>query len=214
LLCGNARRIAFGVEMRMKSVLAALVVVAATLGTASGAHAQSRLGPYVWQGPYVGANLGYQWSSISANPTRPNGFIGGVQAGYNWQSQQFVFGAETDLQFSGADDTFAPWKFSNPWFGTLRGRAGFLLNNNTLFYATAGLAYGSLHAQNAATGVSETKVHPGWTVGIGAEMALTGNWSAKIEYLYINLYDRAYAATGANNGMDASVLRMGVNFRF
>ncbi len=91
---------------------------------------------------------------------------------------------------------------------------GFLLNNNTLFYATAGLAYGSLRAQSTLTGVTESKIHPGWAVGIGAEMALTGNWTAKIEYLYVNLYDRGYALTGANNGMDASVLRMGVNYRF
>ena len=50
--------------------------------------------------------------------------LGGVQAGYNVQYSQFVFGGETDLQVSGANDTFAPWKFSNPWFGTLRARAG------------------------------------------------------------------------------------------
>lgn len=199
----------------MKSTFKAFLGAAAiTLGAASGVRAQSPLGGYFWQGPYVGANLGYQWSSISNNPTRPNGFTGGIQAGYNWQAQQFVFGAETDLQLSGADDVFAPWKFSNPWFGTLRGRAGFLLNNNTLFYATAGLAYGSLRAQSTVTGVTETRIHPGIAVGIGAEMALTGNWSAKIEYLYVNLYDRGYSLTGVNNGMDASVLRMGVNYRF
>ena len=59
------------------------------------------------------------------------------------QFGQFVFGAETDLQVSGADDTFASWKFSNPWFGTLRGRAGVAMNN-VMFYGTLGLAYGTL----------------------------------------------------------------------
>ena len=62
---------------------------------------------------------------VTNNPTRPSGVAGGVQGGYNWQSGQFVFGGEADLQISGADDTFAPWKFSNPWFGTVRGRAGY-----------------------------------------------------------------------------------------
>ena len=188
--------------------LAASMALCATSGT------QAQTVSHSWEGPYVGANLGYQWGSISANPTRPGGFAGGIQAGYTWQRQQFVFGAETDLQLSGAEDVFAPWKFSNPWFGTLRGRAGFLLNNNTLFYATAGLAYGSLTAQSTTTGVTETKAHPGWTAGIGVEMAISGNWTAKVEYLYVNLYDRAYALTVANNGMDASILRMGVNYRF
>ena len=76
------------------------------------------------------------WARISApisatngarprnNPTEPSGIVGGVQAGYNLQSGQFVFGGEADINLSGADDTFAPWKFSNPWFGTVRGRAG------------------------------------------------------------------------------------------
>ena len=87
-------------------------------------------------------NVGYEWgdvtnSSRSIRAASP----AALQAGYNWQSGQFVFGVETDIQASGADDTFAPWKFSNPWFGTLRGRAGYALNN-ILFYGTLGLAYG------------------------------------------------------------------------
>ena len=73
----------------------------------------------------------------------PSGFAGGVQAGYNWQSGPWVFGIEGDLQASGADDTFAPWKFSNPWFGTVRGRVGYAFNN-VLFYGTGGLAFGEL----------------------------------------------------------------------
>jgi outer membrane immunogenic protein len=196
----------------MKSALRAGLVAAATM-LANSADAQSSRS-YFWQGPYVGANLGYQWSAVSANPTRPDGVAGGIQGGYNWQYHQFVFGVETDIQFSGADDVFAPWKFSNPWFGTLRGRAGFLLNNNTLFYATAGVAYGSLEAENTMTGAAESRIHPGWTAGIGVEMALTGNWNAKIEYLYVNLYDRTYSLTGTSNGLDSSVLRMGLNYRF
>ena len=66
-----------------------------------------------------------------------------------------MFGVETDVQFSGADDRFAPWKFTNPWFGTLRGRAGYAMNN-ILFYGTVGLAYGTLSAQNTVTGVAES----------------------------------------------------------
>ena len=52
-----------------------------------------------------------------------------MQAGYNWQYGRFVFGGETDLQFTDADDKFAAWKFSNPWFGTLRARAGVTMDN-------------------------------------------------------------------------------------
>ncbi len=77
---------------------------------------------YSWAGPYLGANLGYAWGSVDHNPTKPSGFAGGAQAGYNWQTGPWVFGVEGDIQATAAEDTFAPWKFSNPWFGTVRGR--------------------------------------------------------------------------------------------
>lgn len=166
---------------------------------------------YSWIGPYVGGVVGYEWGEVSYNPTRPSGFTGGIEGGYNWQNGQFVFGGETDLDLSAANDTFAPWKFTNPWFGTLRARAGLALNN-ILFYGTAGLAYGGLQAQVAALSQSNTLV--GWTVGAGMEVGFTPNWSGKVEYLYMNLGGTNYVLTGVTNGLQAGVLRFGVNYRF
>jgi outer membrane immunogenic protein len=168
---------------------------------------------YFWQGPYLGANIGYQWGSVSNAGNDPSGVMGGIQGGYNWQLGQFVFGAETDLQMSDADDRFAGWKFSNPWFGTLRARAGYAMNN-ILFYGTVGLAYGTLRAQNIATGIEESRTTIGWAAGGGMEVALTGNWSAKAEYLYVDLGERSYNLTGADHGISSSILRLGVNYRF
>ena len=122
-----------------------------------------------------------------------------------------MFGVEGDIQASGADDTFAPWKFSNPWFGTLRGRAGYALNN-VLFYGTAGLSFGELRGQTF--GWTESHVTAGWTIGAGAEVGFTPNWSAKLEYLYIDLSTSQFAITGVSNGYSASVVRAGVNYRF
>jgi outer membrane immunogenic protein len=79
----------------------------------------------VWSGPYVGLNLGYLSSNVGLLAARPRGISGGIQAGYNWQSGPVVFGGEADVQASAAEDTFAPFKFSNPWFGTVRGRLGY-----------------------------------------------------------------------------------------
>jgi outer membrane immunogenic protein len=124
---------------------------------------------------------------------------------------QFVFGLETDIQISGADDTFAPYKFSNPWFGTLRGRAGFAINN-MLLYATGGLAYGELKGD--FLGLDENKTLVGWTAGAGLEYGFTQNWSAKIEYLYMDLASRTYTITGVDNGLHSSFLRLGVNYHF
>jgi outer membrane immunogenic protein len=166
---------------------------------------------YSWMGPYLGANLGYQWGETTNNPTEPSGIAGGLQAGYNFQTGQFVFGGEADIQLSGAEDTFAPWKFSNPWFGTVRGRAGVALNN-ILFYATGGLAYGNLRGE--VGGLTENRTGLGWTAGLGMEVGLTPNWSAKVEYLYVDLTDRSYTVTGTDNGLESNLLRFGVNYRF
>jgi outer membrane immunogenic protein len=170
-----------------------------------------------WAGPYLGGNLGYAWGSVSANPAKPSGFVGGIQGGYNWQyGGPFVFGIEGDLQVTGADDTFAPWKFSNPWFGTVRGRAGYAVNN-IMFYATAGIAFGELRAETF--GLSETHSSVGWTAGVGTEFGLDGfglarNWTAKVEYLYVDLSENAFSVTGVSNGYRFGVIRAGVNYHF
>ena len=100
------------------------------------------------------------------------------------RSGHWVFGVEGDIEATAAEDTFAPWKFSNPWFGTLRGRAGYAISN-VLFYGTGGLAFGELTGQTF--GLSESHTTAGWTAGLGAEVGLAPHWSAKIEYLYVDL---------------------------
>ena len=169
------------------------------------------LNAYSWAGPYLGGTLGYEWGSVSRNPTKPSGFVGGVTAGYNWQTGSWVFGIEGDIQATGADDTFAPWKFSNPWFGTVRGRAGYAFSN-ILVYGTAGLAFGELRGQTF--GLTETHTNAGWTAGVGAEVGFAPHWSAKIEYLYVDLSDSAFAITGVSNGYRSNMIRAGVNYHF
>ncbi len=203
-------------------LLAAGVAVA---GAAGGMASAADLGPqpyysspspsriFNWAGPYVGLNIGYEWGGVSNATPDPSGIAGGLQGGYNWQNGQFVFGAEGDMSISGADDTFAAYKFSNPWFGTVRGRLGYAFNN-VLAYATGGLAFGDLVATGTATGIDETKTEIGWTVGIGAEYGFSANWSAKVEYLYIDLGNRSFATTGTDNGLSASLLRFGINYHF
>jgi outer membrane immunogenic protein len=88
------------------------------------------------------------------------------------------------------------------WFGTVRGRLGVTVTPELLFYGTGGLAYGRVDASanwfesvdfgggarfqaQAPASVSKTKV--GWTAGAGAEWMFARNWSAKLEYLYVDL---------------------------
>ena len=206
----------------MNKTILALTMVG--MGVASGAAMAADLprGPtpyysnpqpagYNWSGFYAGVNAGYQWGKVTNTSIEPNGLAVGIQGGYNWQYGQFVFGGETDLQASGADDTFAPWKFSNPWFGTLRGRLGYAVNN-VLFYGTLGLAYGDLKAESF--GLDEAKTEVGWTGGVGAEVGFAPNWSAKVEYLYMDLSSRSYSLTGSDNGLQSNLLRFGINYHF
>jgi outer membrane immunogenic protein len=207
-------------KKKTATVAAVAVASALTLGSAHAAdlprvpYAGTAPYPaypaYNWIGPYIGVNLGYQWGSATNSGANPSGILGGAQGGYNWQFGQFVVGAEADLQFSGADDMFAAWKFSNPWFGTLRGRAGYAMNN-VMLYATFGLAYGGGSIQIG--GLKESNTHLGWAAGAGMEVGLTPNWSAKAEYLFVDLSDQRYVLF-ANTGFESSVLRLGVNYRF
>jgi len=203
----------------MKKTILAMTVATVATGTAAAADLPRGPAPYYpppasvynWTGFYAGLNLGYEWGKVTDSSIDPSGVAGGGQIGYNWESGQFVFGVETDIQASAADDTFAPYKFSNPWFGTLRGRAGFAINN-ILLYGTAGLAYGDLKAEFG--GLDESKTLVGWTGGLGMEVGFAPAWSAKVEYLYMDLGSRAYTLTGVDNGLHASYLRLGVNYHF
>ena len=169
------------------------------------------LNAFSWAGPYLGGNLGYSFGNVTNNITKPSGFSGGLQGGYNWQSGAIVFGLEGDIQFSTADDTFAPYKFSNPWFGTARGRVGYAMND-VLLYATGGLAFGQLKGQNLLSTESHTTA--GWTVGAGAEFAFAPKLSAKVEYLYGSLSTNNFFITGAPNGYNFGLVRAGINYHF
>lgn len=147
--------------------------------------------------------------AIPRNTVSPIGAIGGLQSGYNWQSANLVFGVETDFQASGMEDSStcnAGCQFNSKlmpsqsldWFGTARLRVG-LASGPAFSYVTGGFAYGSIKSTigGATTGfsgsiagpfpvgsVSETKT--GWTIGGGIEASLGGNWTGKVEYLYLD----------------------------
>ena len=205
-----------------KGLIGTTVAMALTANVASAADLYRNAPPYApvpapvaygysWMGPYIGANFGYQWGSLSNSGANPSGVAGGFQGGYNWQFGQFVVGGETDIQLSDSNDVFANYKFSNPWFGTVRARGGFALNN-ILFYGTLGLAYGRGHVDIGSVG--ESNLHGGWTAGGGLEVGLTPNWSVKAEYLYIDLTGESYVLTGTSNALTSNLVRFGVNYRF
>ncbi len=235
--------------------------------------------PFTWTGFYVGVNAGGIWSSGSRSATlvdpgnvwlsgyfpggigsNNSGFIGGGQAGYNWQSGAFVLGAETDFDGTSLGKTFnyssAPFagvglptgllgdslyvhaKANLDWLGTARVRIGFVAtpDNRLMIYGTGGFAYAggssNFNVYDANQGLfwggSPSSTRTGWTIGGGAEYAITNNITIKGEYLYVDLGSNTINTTGnlaaatllpgtyatAKINYDASIFRAGINYKF
>jgi outer membrane immunogenic protein len=93
----------------------------------------------------------------------------------------------------------------------VRGRLGYAFNN-VLVYGTGGLAFGELRAETF--GLSESHTNAGWTLGVGAEFGIYQNWTAKVEYLYVDLSSSNFSITGAPNSYQFGLVRAGVNYHF
>lgn len=191
--------------------------------------------------------------NLAPTTLRPNqnGVIGGGQIGYNWQTGAYVWGLEADIQGSGIKGNafqspiiqnngtpfpgagFLQASQNLTWFGTVRLRAGYTPVDRLLLYATGGLAYGNINyaaqsdfrpggTEQYPAAFSKTKV--GWTAGAGAEWAFAQNWSAKIEYLYIDLGKESFIANpipvnppfhvGYDWKTQEHMVRLGLNYKF
>ncbi|HWV52292.1 outer membrane protein, partial [Pseudorhodoplanes sp.] len=173
----------------------------AALFVSSAAQAQN------WTGFYIGGNTGVGFGKTSSvnqpvdllseaffnsggldfapgsfdTSAHRNGWVGGLQAGYNWQAGAFVFGVEADIQKSAIGGRRSQQAFALPlawgsayafdvntesnleWFGTLRGRVGFLITPDFLLYGTGGLTYGGV--ENSAAVVFAPSVQPAGVLG-------------------------------------------------
>jgi outer membrane immunogenic protein len=205
-----------------------------------------------WSGFYLGLNggggiglsrsdfsvAGTQFATVRNTITGP---VGGIQAGYNWQMGMAVIGLEADLQaanLTGGISAPCPVGPCNvaltatygqkvPWFGTVRGRLG-LAQNGWLAYVTGGYTHARLDtnafaaAGPASATFSQHDTRGGWNVGAGIEVMLTGNWTGRIEYLYLDLGKRSttmnFPAVPVTIVDDARfgmhVARLAVNYKF
>jgi outer membrane immunogenic protein len=181
--------------------------------------------PYSWTGLYFGVNGGgaFGGSSWDSSGSRDvSGWLFGSQLGYNYQFGQAVVGAEgdidwTDIDGSGTSNCPAGCKTSNTWLATVRGRLGYAADR-FMPYVTAGAAFGNIKASTA--GLQNSSDNAGWTVGAGLETAFAANWTAKVEYLYVDL-GSFNCGLNCNAGLTtddvsfhANILRAGVNYKF
>jgi outer membrane immunogenic protein len=180
---------------------------------------------FTWTGFYLGLNGGGGWGTSRWDRTGDLDLSGGViggTAGFNWQTGQVVIGIEGDADWSGVSGTtttFCPAGCStrNDWLGTVRGRLGYSFDR-FLPYITGGVAAGDIRTTTPGfAGATQTNL--GWTLGAGVEVAIAGNWSAKAEYLHVDLGNFNCAlscglVTPDNVSFRANLLRGGVNYRF
>ncbi|HTH36150.1 MAG TPA: outer membrane protein [Xanthobacteraceae bacterium] len=180
---------------------------------------------YNWTGFYIGVNGGGAFGRSAWDPTghfnMSGGIVGGT-VGYNYQFGQAVVGVEGDIDWAGISGTtnnLCPLgcKTSDSWLSTVRGRLGYAADRFMPF-VTGGAAFGNIQATTPGfIGASSSQV--GLTVGAGLEFAIAGNWTAKAEYLYVDLgkftCGLSCGVLPTNNvSFTTNLVRAGVNYRF
>jgi outer membrane immunogenic protein len=202
-------------------------------------------------GALAGGQIGFNWQL-------PSRWLVGVEADWQWTSQKNLSAACTPaaaLGFFGAGASGFGYclgdesKITN--FGTARARGGVLVQD-TLWYATGGLAWGTVRDDFAFAGSAQETVFPpalqpgpflpsgatfsktrlGWTLGAGAETKIAAGWSAKMEYLYVDLgtvnesiaipinppfapaFAGGSAAATRSTHITDHVVRVGLNYHF
>jgi outer membrane immunogenic protein len=195
-----------------------------------------------WTGFYVGVQAGYGWEndptynyipSLAMDPSVSfgmRGFVGGGTAGYNSQIGALVLGVEGDISYSDVNGSVltvntAPCFEQGctarlSWFSTGRLRAGYAFGD-WLPYITGGGAVGEIKgsadigACNPATTCAFDETRWGWTAGGGLEYQFYRNWSAKVEYLYMNFGSPSFNAPNlTSSNFAVNIVRGGVNLHF
>jgi opacity protein-like surface antigen len=225
----------------------AAAAAAATATSANAADLVTKARPVAfqsWQGFYVGGSLGVSWLNSDpdslgsygytvAGTSRSNGvgIQGGLQAGYNWQDRNFVYGFEGDISFLGGGKATSPG-YSNGYavskssqingLGTFRARVGWDFNG-TMPYITGGVALGSIKHSYSDTGYggvafSKTSWVPGLALGAGVEHMISNTrWTVRGEVMWVGFQSTnlglqpGYSTRFNDNLLTAKV---GLNYRF
>jgi outer membrane immunogenic protein len=239
----------------IRKTIAAAAALLATATMASAADMAVKARPVMpvevwnWTGFYIGAHVGAGWGETESSltgiggggaffpfsQTSSSGFLGGVQAGANWQAGWAVFGVQGDI--AGADiNGRSPCvivfscETQTHWLASVTGRLGAVVLDRGLVYVKGGGAWLNTTASARLpiiappiTIASEEITRFGWTIGLGTEWMITRNWTAFIEYDYYN-FDREnfrfniIPAPGTFANVDLkhtlSVAKVGVNYKF
>ena len=179
-----------------------------------------------WSGLYVGVNFGGGWSNGSLNIPGNNlygglsEFIGGVQAGYNFQAGHFLFGVEGD--FDGA--AFAHPVLPAPtlgfvdqhWISTVAGRVG-VVNDRWLVFGKLGGGWVNSNATLNFPGTvwNGSSTSSGWLAGAGIEYGFKSHWTVKLEYDYLGISNwNSPTLPSVALNRDLQMVKAGINYKF
>ena len=228
------------------SIAAILVALAGSAGAADRVMpTKATPVPYAnafdWSGFYVGGHVAYSLGRGTSTMSNPNpisvgdlfsSLYGGVQAGYNYVfPSRLLLGAEADITFpnfqtytdglifTGGTVQGATVTDQIDYVATLRGRFGYAFDH-WLIYGTGGFAW-SRARFGEAPGVAsnEDKIlltRTGWALGLGAEVAIAPDWTARLEYLYDRFGTVAGvfpSGTGYRSAFYINTLRFGLNYK-
>jgi len=190
---------------------------------------------FSWTGFYAGINGGYAFGTtnwydssfgLGTGDFTAKGFLVGGTVGANYQSGAIVYGVEADADWSNLDGTVgaactfvATCETKGDWLATVRGRMGYAWDR-LLVYITAGAAFGNVQAGlQGGTFVSSTQI--GWTGGVGVEGAFAPNWTARVEYLFVDFANASCTTacdplfgTTTTVSLNESIVRAGVDYKF
>jgi outer membrane immunogenic protein len=253
------------------SAAAALLIATTVAGSAADLpmKAAPLLAPtpvWSWTGFYVGAHVGAGWgttettlTSVTASPplvlpppvivplnvsfaqNSRSGFLGGGQAGYNWQNGWVVFGVQGDIAGTDIKGTtpcvvVLSCTTKSDWLATVTGRVGGVIADRGLLYVKGGGAWLNSTSNvnlpmiglgggllNGAQLTSTSRTSSGWLLGMGLEYMFSKNWTGFIEYDYMDFSAKNVTATfalipglaiNADQKDKLSIAKVGLNYKF
>ncbi|TJV22451.1 MAG: porin family protein [Mesorhizobium sp.] len=223
----------------MKRILFASTCMALMMGAAQAADALQYETPpagFVWTGGYVGLQAGYAWGSshLTVNPVGnfadpdPDGFLGGVYAGYNHQfANNVVLGVEADIAYADIEGSGPGFDSSGAvfpgvevsgrakWTGAVRARAGYAVDR-FLPYLAGGVAFTKYKVVIDESGNidSDSQSLTGWTVGAGVEYAFSDQLMGRFEYRYTDFGSKDFFEGIDTVDLKTHDLRIGIAYKF
>lgn len=234
--------------MKMKVLAAALLLGSSSFAIAADAVVYEPVAfeempvGFNWTGGYVGAQVGYAWGDAHYSNEfddyinyDPDGFFGGLYAGYNYQfNNNVVLGVDADINFSGIDgnadyywegdldpDHVASSKVK--YTGALRARLGYAMDR-WMPYVAGGLSVAKYefdldHDGTGNWDFREKKTLTGWNIGAGVEYAATDNILVRAEYRYSDFGSKSFDhgngfADGAKIDLNTHDIRLGIAYKF